>query len=213
MIFLYFYTMQNCIGRIFTKNKSLKVLELFEKTDDKEVLTDNSVPLLIVGKKLVQSLFPKEKIHILDKKIGNNVYWTYSLAEKRDEFEKDLEKFYETAIYNVSEAFTYTNVNILLLSLSRIKSMISFLMNGKKKIFYFSNNHVYIYYGEHKIIGFSLNDTNYIGIKTEKIVSLLKRNKNNTIITSDSFIPWKIKGKITDKTMLIPYLYAIFSEN
>ena len=80
------------IGRIITNSKTVDTLDYVEVTNNKCDL-DFSIPTLIIGKKNAIDLFGEEKIKVLDRKIKENVYWTYGKTEKRNVYEEDLWKF------------------------------------------------------------------------------------------------------------------------
>jgi hypothetical protein len=150
----------------------------------------------------------KENVHVLDKKIGKNLYWTYTKLEKRNEFEKDLLMFNELVVSKLSNSVKYTFINIFCEPLARIKSIIGFIRNDSDKIFYLTDRHIYLYY-EGNVIGFSLDYTRYIGIKDDKIRSLIKEGKNNIILDNDNFISYKMKMFIPSCNILVPYLYFL----
>lgn len=187
--------------------KRIDTIDFVEKTDRVDGI-DLSVPTLIVGKELAVSICGSENIHVLNKKIKENLYWTYSKFEKRNEFEKDIEAFNSLIIDKLSHSVKYTFINIFYEPLSRIKRIISFIKNGNKKLFYFTKNHVYLYYNGY-VFGFSLDQTRYIGISDEKIKTMVSLNVNNTILCNDKFVSNVIKRYIPYCDVLIPYLHFL----
>lgn len=195
------------IGRIITNMRKVDTIDFVEKSSKTDSI-DTSIPTLIIGKELAESVCGKENIHVLDKKIGKNLYWTYTKLEKRNEFENDLLMFNELVVSKLSNSVKYTFINIFCESLARIKSIIGFIRNDSDKIFYLTDRHIYLYY-EGNVIGFSLDYTRYIGIKDDKIRSLIKEGKNNIILDNDSFISYKMKMFIPSCNILVPYLYFL----
>ena len=64
------------IGRIITNAKKIDFFEFIDKTNDTSKI-DSTIPTLIVGKGLAESMFGKDKVKILDRQLGKNLYWTY----------------------------------------------------------------------------------------------------------------------------------------
>ena len=77
------------IANIITKNK-LEVSSFFNVSKSLEDI-DVSIPTLIIGWKDVKDFFPEQ--NILENKICDNIFWTFSKREKRHKYEEDLEKF------------------------------------------------------------------------------------------------------------------------
>ena len=88
------------IGRIITKGKNLETLDFVEVTTKFEK-GDNSIPTLIIGKENAEKIYGKENIHVLDKKIEDNVYWTFGKLERRNDFERDLQSFNKLLLDNL----------------------------------------------------------------------------------------------------------------
>lgn len=198
------------IGRIITKSKNVETIDFVEVTDNKSLIEDCTIPTLIIGKKNVEELVGKENVRFLDKKISNNLYWTFAKTEQRNEYEKDLKSFNNMLINKLINNVQYKFFNIFTESLARIKQLIRFINSTREKIIYISNNMLYIYY-ENKVCGVSLTDLSYIGVKRDKVLKKLKSNSYNKIITNDYFLTNAIKKQINSSKILIPYMY--FLEN
>ena len=196
-----------CIGRIVTNSKTVDTLDYVEVTNNKCGL-DFSVPTLIIGKKNAVELFGEDNIKVLDRKIKDNVYWTYGKTEKRNIYEEDLRKFNQNLIKNLSKKVKYTFFNVLSEPLSRIKRYIKFMRSDEEKIVYITDNHVYIFYNNN-VFGLSLDDIEYAGIKKEKVIKQIQENPHNIVIDNTKFLSKKMKNYIKDDKILVPYLYFI----
>ena len=196
-----------CIGRIVTNSKTVDTLDYVEVTNNKCGL-DFSVPTLIIGKKNAVELFGEDNIKVLDRKIKDNVYWTYGKTEKRNIYEEDLRKFNQNLIKNLSKRVKYTFFNVLSEPLSRIKRYIKFMRSDEEKIVYITDNHVYIFYNNN-VFGLSLDDIEYAGIKKEKVIKQIQENPHNIVIDNTKFLSKKMKNYIKDDKILVPYLYFI----
>ena len=67
------------LANIITKTK-LKVSSFFNITSDFNSV-DKNIPTLIIGWKETKELFPNQ--NILDNRIDEYIYWTFSKREKR----------------------------------------------------------------------------------------------------------------------------------
>ena len=197
------------IGRVVTNSRSVGTMDFVDRTS-KTYLIDTSIPTLIVGKELAENTFGKDKVRILDKKIRNNLFWTYSKSEKCSEFEKDMEKFNLYVVDKLRERLKYCFFSILTSPLNRIKSLINYIDDkSRTKVVYIHGNHLYIYAGDGIVIGLSMDETAYIGINRDKIVSKIRSNPNNKTIEDTKFLSYGLKSYIGDDLTVIPYLYSL----
>lgn len=194
------------LGSIVSKRKIKENIGFVEVVNDINLVSDKTKPILIVGYKEAKSLFPN--ISILDKKIKNNIYWTFGKTEKKYEYDKDIKWFYEFIVTLSINDIKYYYINIFKLKFNNIKNLINILNNNIKKYIYINNNIIYIYYNNY-ILGISLEMTDYYGIKRDKIIYIIKRNKYNIIKYSDSFLDLNFKKAINNKKYVIPYFMSI----
>lgn len=194
------------LGRIVTTSKKFEPVEFIEVSS---TFLDDGVPTIVIGKKRAIELFGRENVRVLDKKIKDGVYWTYSKTERRIDYERDIEKFYKEVFHESSKRVKYTYFNIFIEKLSIIKKFVDFIENGGRKIIYLSKNEMVIYSGKEKLTGFSFNDTDYIGISREKILSKIKSNPKNIIIEAANFFPKSVKKYVDNIDIFIPYFYYI----
>jgi hypothetical protein len=192
------------IANIITKSK-IDVGEYIKVTKDITEV-DLNIPTLIVGWAVVKEFYPNA--NILDKHITDTISWTYSNREKRQEYEPDLAKFIKNAFEKLSTSVSYTFFNILTSRLNRVKSLINYINSDKTKVIYLSDKNGYLYDGK-QVIGISLSDLDYIGIKRDKILKLITKQHKNIIVFNDTFLSWKIKRVIDGNDKVIPFLYSI----
>lgn len=196
------------LGRIVTKNtRTIDTLDYVDVTTKSDVI-DNTIPTLIIGKKYAESIFGADKVKVLNKTIDKNITWTFAKTERRNEFERDLKKYNDNLFKLLSKSIKYTYFNIFIENFSRIKAFISFLNSDKLKVIYKDNKHLYIYCSN-CVIGFSLTDTEYIGIDSEKIINRIKSNPNNILIENDNFLSKKTKIFLKNYKYITPYLYFL----
>ncbi len=197
------------IGRIIgdkSKNNRAKFIEYLDNIPD----TDDGIPTLIVGKKFAEDTFGKANVHIIDRCIKDNVYWCYSKREKVSDYEKRTSEFLDKILYDSIRRIKYEFFSVLTNRQSRVRALLRYLLSDAHKIIYVTKNHVYMYCGNGMVVGFSLNETRYIGLSDDKIKQLLLDSKNCAIFEDDSFIPYEMKSKIENNLFVVPYLYSFF---
>ena len=144
----------------------------------------------------------------MDKKITNNVSWTFDKVERRNEYERDLKAFNDSLIKTINKNIKYEFFNIYIEPISRIKKLISFIKSPKIKYIYIFNDHIYMYYNN-IVYGISLSDIQYLGINKNRILRLLSSNSSNIIVENNDFLSKKMRQIIKEDKILIPYLYFL----
>lgn len=193
------------IGKILS-DKNVDIIDFVSKIYNVNEI-DKTIPTLIVGWDNVKRIYG-DNISILNKQISENVFWTFSKTEKRIDYENDLLKFYSFIINKLNKDIKYSYFNILTSTFSKKKSFINFIKNNEQKIIYLKDNFIYIYFKK-TVIGISLMDIEYFGIKKEKVLNEIKSNHNNIILYNNDFLSFRMKTFITNNNILVPYLYYI----
>jgi hypothetical protein len=192
------------LGYIVTDKKINNIDGFVEQVNDIS-LADSTKPILIIG-------WNKAKKHsgyssILNKTLGENIYWTFSKLENRSAFEEDLEHFYNIIYNNILNNINYYYVNIFKLKYNKLKKLYSILFSSKNKSIYISNGMVYVPY-ENGVLGLSLTVLNYCGIKTEKILQKIKSNPNNNVFEDDNKFVFKLAKRLGNKKYAVPYFIS-----
>lgn len=195
------------IGRIISNKENIDTLDFVDVTKNIGSI-DNFIPTLIIGKKKAEEIYGKENIKVLDKKITNNVSWTFDKVERRNEYERDLKAFNDSLIKTIKKNIKYEFFNIYIEPISRIKKLISFIKSPKIKYIYIFNDHIYMYY-KNIVYGISLSDIQYLGINKNRILRLLNSNSSNIIVENHDFLSKKMRQIIKEDKILIPYLYFL----
>ena len=196
------------IGRIITKSKNVDTIEFVDVTNDKSLAKDCTIPTLVIGKKNIQELVGENNVHFLNKKVSDNLYWTFGKTENRNEYEKDLKTFNTMLLSKLSNSIEYKYLNVLTEPLSKVKRFIGFMHNQNGKVVYISYDMMYVYC-KNTVYGVSLADLAYIGVKRDKIIRKLKQNQNIVIITNNYFLTKDIKRYINGNKILVPYIFFL----
>ena len=194
------------LGSIVSKRKINNLVGFVEVVNDISKVSDPTKPILIVG--LSEAKKFKPNFSILEKSFGEGIFWTYGRTEKRNEHEEDLQAFYDYVLDSAIKDKKYYYVNLLTISLTKVKKLINILNNGVKKYIYISKNIFYVYYDNY-ILGVSLDIISWMGIDRKKVFRKLHANANNVICYNDSFLSYDIKRAINNKKYATSYFMSI----
>jgi len=187
------------IGKIISE-KNIKIPENFEFSNSfKEI--DDSIPTLLVGWSNVKENYPKTSIR--NKKIKNNVYWTFSSLEKRGIFEKDLKTFIIRSYGDLIKELQLINIDPIYNKISDMDSMILELGKLTNGIGYLYLDYFYIF-KDKKIYFLDIGLLKFINFNHEKIINYLKTILSETIEDDSKYEKFL---KYLDRKY-IPYLYA-----
>ena len=193
------------LGYIVTDKKISGVKDFVGVVDDIS-LTDPTKPVLIVGLDLAKKYI--DDFSILEKKVNDNLFWTFKKTEKRVDFENDIDYFYKYIINNITRNIKYYYINILKLNYKSIKKLCNIVFSGEEKYIYISNNMIYLLH-EGNILGISIQILEYVKIDVKKVFKKLYSAKNNIICTSASECVKSIKGELGNKKYAVPYFMSL----
>lgn len=193
------------LGYIVSDKKINNVKGFVEVVNDIS-LADTTKPVLLVG--LENAKKNIKNFSILDKKVNDNLFWTFKKTEKRVDFENDIDYFYNYIINNISRNIKYYYINILKLKYNKIKKLYNILFSGERKYIYISNNMLYLLYNG-SVLGISISILEYINVDTKKFFRKLYSNENNIICTNASDCVKSIKSEVGNKKYVIPYFMSI----
>ncbi len=98
------------IGNIIVSSPNSKVDDCYNKFLSLSNV-DNNLPTMIIGLKNAKQNI--ENFSIFKKEYRNNMlWWTFSKTEKRSDYDKDMQNFYEVCINNIINNIKYYNINI-----------------------------------------------------------------------------------------------------
>ena len=195
------------LGRIITKSKNLRTLDFVCKRE--EYVEDYSLPTLIVGKENAKKVFGSS-LSFIDRSPDEMLSWTFMKTENRQNFETDLENFNKKIINKIKADFKYHSLDFICAKYSVVKRLITLLKNSPNFI-YITDKQIYIYcnYGRKIVIGISLQEIEYIGIKPEKVITYLKKLPKCVFIEDENFLNHETKSYFSNISIFIPYLYFL----
>lgn len=169
--------------------------------------TVQGLPTLIVGWEYVKKNYPD--YNIINRKLNDNLFWTFKKTEKRELHEEDIYNFVESSYKNLIKDVTYTFIDPILFTRKSIVKFLKFLNKTKKVISYKHDNMVYISC-ENYIFGVDITFTEFIGINTEKLLSKIKNKSYIFLDKNTIFIEYKNRiENLENQVKYIPYLYSL----
>jgi len=192
------------LGYIVTEKKIKNIDGFVEQVNDIS-LADSTKPILVVGWKKAKNY--DGYTSILEKHLGDNIYWTFNKSESRSDFEEDLQMFYSIIYNNILNNISYYYIDIFKLKYNKIKKLYSILFSRENKNIYISNGMVYIPH-EGSVLGLSLVVLEYCGIKTEKVLQRIKSNPNNNVFEDDNKFVLKLTKRLGNKKYAVPYFIS-----
>lgn len=196
----------NTLGYIITKNKLSNIFPFIKIVSSYRSIDDKSKPILIIG--LEEAKKHASSFSILEKQIGENMFWTFGKREKRTDYEKDIEKFQEFVLKRALNEVKYFYFNILTTKYEKIKKLIKIVRNSDVKTFYIDKKMIYMFYNNY-ILGLSIDIIEYLGVKKRKVLDIIRKNENNRIFYNDFQFNYKIKKIIETKKYITPYFLSL----
>ena len=193
------------IGRIISKSK-VKTFDFVDITSDFDVTSN--VPTLIIGKDLAKNICGNDKIHVLNRSVGDNIVWTYGKTENRNMYESSIDDFNKTIKKTIESSVKYRYFDVLTSTFRQCVNFVKYINSHEKKYFYIDGQNIYMY-ARKTIVGFSLNDIKYLGISLKKVIRKLTSNSSNVIIKDDTFMSYFERKYFSDNKLLYPYLYFL----
>lgn len=195
------------IGRIISPTKIDGISEFIEVTKNTSSVKNNDtkIPTLIVGYKNTRAICGPD-LKILDRKIGENLYWTFSKRERRIDYENDLKIFINTVSDFLMKYCRYEYVDVITANDERKGWLYNLLEDvNHKKILYSTNTMHYIYIPkDNKVYGFSREVISFLDMENgiEKLLS----NGSVFRVDNNSALTWE---SITNAKFIIPLLYYL----
>jgi len=196
------------IGNIVTKS-IIKSHDKFNVVDSLDKIIE-SLPTLIIGWEIVKEINPDADF--CNRKLSDNINWTFTLNEKRNLYEEDLYYFIEECHNKLISKVTYKYIDFVLTNDDDLADTFKNIKNSEKNIAFKFDNMIYIYSSNY-LFGIDLNIISFVGRNTDKLINYLKTFIN--VFLEDSNILIEYKGymdMLNNQVKYIPYLYSIENE-
>ena len=196
------------IGNIVTKS-IIKSHDKFNVVDSLDKIIE-SLPTLIIGWEIVKEINPDADF--CNRKLSDNINWTFTLNEKRNLYEEDLYYFIEECHNKLISKITYKYIDFVLTNDDDLADTFKNIKNSEKNIAFKFDNMIYIYSSNY-LFGIDLNIISFVGRNTDKLINYLKTFINVFLEDSDILIEYKgYMDMLNNQVKYIPYLYSIENE-
>jgi hypothetical protein len=195
------------IGNIVTNtNLGYKNFNIINSFDDIII----NLPTLIIGWDNVKTIAPNADY--FDRKLSDDIFWTFSLTEKRDMHEEDLYYFIKKCYEIFVSKSNYIYIDFLLFENKKILNIFDNIKLSSKKIGFQTENMIYINV-DNLIYGIDLNVIDYIGKDRNQLINYLKNNISVLFINNEILIEYKdYMVKLNNNLKYIPYIYSVEHE-
>lgn len=184
-------------------------LDLLEEFNQVNSINDviPGIPTLIIGWDKIKKKYPD--YDVINRKISDNLYWTFKKIEKRDLHEEDLFFFVKNTYLNLIKDIQYIFVDPIHFTKKNILKIIKKLLNDNNLISFKHEKMIYIYCDKY-IFGIDLNLLKFIGYDPDKIENKINKKSKVFLSNNNIFIEYKIRLEmINNQIKYIPYLYSI----
>jgi len=196
------------IANIVSEN-NINVSEEFNlvKTIDE---IDPNLPSLVVGYNWVNRRYPD--FDITNRKLSNNLYWTFKKTENRDKHEEDVVWFMNKVYHDLVSKINYVFIDPIQYSSKKLRKILTKIHNMKGITSYLHNDMVYMY-GDGLVFGVDLGLMDFMGFNREKLILKIKNHSKVFLEDNNILIEYKkhVEG-LEKQTRYIPYLYSINNE-
>ena len=195
------------LGNMVTEKRIKNKLDFIELVNPNEFDINNIIlPTLIIGYENAKNLLG-DKLRILDRKVSDNLFWTFGKTEKRIYYDEDILNFYKSIINNLLHNIEYRSISLFKLSLTDLKRLYTKITTYTNYIF--SSYHtIYIYDKGNVVFGLSYDEFEYANVDRKKILKLIMSNKNNVVELNDSFLSLETQKVFREHKYLYPYLMS-----
>jgi len=170
----------------------------------------DGLPTLIVGYEPICELYGSDNITVLDRKISDNIFWTFKKNEKRNTYSSDLEDFIRYSYKKVVKDIKIVDFNPIQYSKKKNLNIFKKLLTVTDGISYESEKGV-IYIYSNKII--FIIDLNLLEYADFDVIKIKKKIKDRSIVFLEGkevLIEYNDYLERLDYDMkVLPFLYYI----
>lgn len=173
----------------------------------------HGLPTLIIDFEYIKKNYKDYKV--MNRRLSNNLYWTFKKTEKRDLHDEDLYHFTRKCYLNYCLNSTYLFLDPTSFTIKKTKKILDKLYSSKNIVTYnkFDSDRgldmLYIY-AENIVFGVDLNYCHSFGIDREKLRNKIQRISAVFLESNTIFIEYKnAMDVLENQEYYIPILYSI----
>jgi len=169
---------------LLNNEKTLSLLNKPTLNIKTEMDINPEIPTLIIGWCVVSKMFNEDEVSILNKKIKDNLYWTFSPKEDKQEFNENIDEFIDKSYNDFIKDISYHGLDPIIDEFKNPDEFIDkFLPGGKFDNVYLTDDFIYIYSESNKVIyGIDLKYYNFLRFKTDKLIEVITENTHHVLI-------------------------------
>lgn len=164
------------IANVISKSKTYKFVPWINVSNTLDNI-DISVPTLIVGTDMAKS-YLGDNVNYINRKIGENMFWTYKITEKRSTNEEDVKHFKENVVSYLKKKVKYCNLNVLTCGKPILMRFLRFIKDNSKVCYVVSDKMLYVSYDDN-VVGISFDEIEYLGLSKKRILEKIGKLENN----------------------------------
>ena len=192
------------LGYILSDKKIDKVSRMVGVVSNPDEIPDGS-PRLIVGLKRAKASGLYK--NILEKQLDDNTWWCFSRNESRSEFNEAIETFARMCLERVVAASNYFYVDLSKLNLSNARKLVYEAFHGKDIWAYEDGDMLYFTLGGN-VFGIHLIVLEYIGVRREKLISVLQKNSGIRIVNGKKTSVFGLRRYANGRKYVIPLIFS-----
>lgn len=193
------------VGNIVT-HSNINVDKYFKVVNSLDDIIDG-LPTLIVGWDIVKTINPNADF--IDKKLSENIFWTFKKSERRDIFEDDFYNFTEYCYGLLIKDIEYNFIDLIQLNETELKNIFRFIKKCENVVGYLYNKMLYIFV-EKTIYGIDLTLLKYMDYNTDDVLCKIKSYCSVFLDNKEILIEYKdVIDMLNNEVKYIPFLYSI----
>ena len=161
------------VGNIVTEDGITSIPNNFNVINFESYEKELSIPTLFVGWENTKKILPQSSI--LNKKIADNLYWTFSPTEKRTIFENDLKSFIQKSYHDYTKNIPYYALDPVILKIKTTEELIQKLQKFTESFTYLYGNRIVYIYHNSSIISLDLELLKFISFDSNEVLEYLKK--------------------------------------
>ena len=168
------------------------------------------LPKIIVGMYLANELYSNET-DILDRKLPDGVFWTFTKKEQRRYHAEDMEDFKQHCVDRLVENLKYEFVDPLMSTLEENKAKFDEIKAKGDLTTYYNKDMVYIHV-DGTVYGINMMFYEYLGLSRDTMLDKLKAISKVFLVEEDIIIEYKdYLERLDNQERFVPHLYSIIN--